>query len=539
LRRCLLPSKKSIAGYRRYFIYLLLLFFCDTTVAQTCNVISSIPSITPTSGSFDTLVSATSNDYCTQNARIYNTFTFDEGGYTYTTIPASNTFWINGAGSIGPLNRCGVWGNKNPQTIAFSVCVDVPADKSYYMGFAADNAGTVSIDGVPILENIPYSYWGIYKITLTKGTHFVGFSVLNFDVTTPASIGFEIYDNTEQEILNPAVSYGNLNVIYSTKNDIGTRVQTGDPATSYSCPVGYIVDYCSTITTVPVCSQFVPIKLSVSNPAPACLSDGANITLTQVTAGSSTSLTYSYWQDSLATKPLKNPGMITKSGTYYIMGSANGCYLIKPVTVVINSASTTLDKTICPGENYLGHTANGTYLDTLKAANGCDSVVTINLTVNTTVSLGADRTICAGDSVVLSPGLYSKYLWQDQTTKSQYVVKTPGTYWVTVTDENGCTTSDTVVVKFGGCFDSKIPNTFTPNGDGINDTWNISGLQAFPDCSILIYSRWGQQVFTSIGYSRPWDGTYDGKLLPTGTYYYVINLKNNQPPLSGFVTIIR
>jgi gliding motility-associated-like protein len=84
-----------------------------------------------------------------------------------------------------------------------------------------------------------------------------------------------------------------------------------------------------------------------------------------------------------------------------------------------------------------------------------------------------------------------------------------------------------------------IPNTFTPNGDGINDTWNIKFLNSFVNCSVDVFTRWGQKIFSSTGYPIPWDGTYKGAALPSGTYYYVINLKNGLGPLSGFVAIIR
>jgi gliding motility-associated-like protein len=84
-----------------------------------------------------------------------------------------------------------------------------------------------------------------------------------------------------------------------------------------------------------------------------------------------------------------------------------------------------------------------------------------------------------------------------------------------------------------------IPNTFTPNGDGVNDTWNIKYLNAYSNCSVNIFTRWGKNVFSSVGYGTPWDGTYSGKPLPMGTYYYVINLKNGGSPLAGFVLIVR
>jgi len=84
-----------------------------------------------------------------------------------------------------------------------------------------------------------------------------------------------------------------------------------------------------------------------------------------------------------------------------------------------------------------------------------------------------------------------------------------------------------------------IPNTFTPNGDGINDTWNIKYLEFYPNCTVEVYNRWGEKVYSSIGYTVPWDGKYKGDNLPTGTYYYIINLKNGDKAVSGYVAIIR
>jgi gliding motility-associated-like protein len=84
-----------------------------------------------------------------------------------------------------------------------------------------------------------------------------------------------------------------------------------------------------------------------------------------------------------------------------------------------------------------------------------------------------------------------------------------------------------------------IPNTFTPNGDGINDTWNIQNLDTYTNCKVQIYNRYGTSVFSSIGYGVPWDGTYQNTALPTGTYYYIVNLENGGKVFSGFVAIIR
>jgi len=84
-----------------------------------------------------------------------------------------------------------------------------------------------------------------------------------------------------------------------------------------------------------------------------------------------------------------------------------------------------------------------------------------------------------------------------------------------------------------------IPNAFTPNGDGINDTWMINDLDLFPNCTVSVFSRYGQKVYASTGYGAPWDGTRNGAKLPTGTYYYIIDLKNGLQALSGYVVILR
>ena len=84
-----------------------------------------------------------------------------------------------------------------------------------------------------------------------------------------------------------------------------------------------------------------------------------------------------------------------------------------------------------------------------------------------------------------------------------------------------------------------IANAFSPNGDGINDYWQISGLQNYPTALVQIFNRYGQKLFESKGYGIPFDGTYNGKKLPAGVYYYIINLNSKCNLLSGSLTIFR
>jgi gliding motility-associated-like protein len=73
-----------------------------------------------------------------------------------------------------------------------------------------------------------------------------------------------------------------------------------------------------------------------------------------------------------------------------------------------------------------------------------------------------------------------------------------------------------------------IPNGFTPNGDGYNDTWEIPYLNNYPESTIKIFNRWGQELYSSNGNLNPWNGTYKGKDLPTADYYYIIVIVFNK-----------
>ena len=88
-----------------------------------------------------------------------------------------------------------------------------------------------------------------------------------------------------------------------------------------------------------------------------------------------------------------------------------------------------------------------------------------------------------------------------------------------------------------------VPNSFSPNGDGNNDTWDVTGLNNYPGSIINLYDRWGQQVLRKTG-DYSWDGTSEktGQQSPIGTYYYVINLNYmsiTSEPLTGYITLVR
>jgi gliding motility-associated-like protein len=111
------------------------------------------------------------------------------------------------------------------------------------------------------------------------------------------------------------------------------------------------------------------------------------------------------------------------------------------------------------------------------------------------------------------------------------------TYTLVAVGDGNCTAMDTMTVRILKPID--VPNVFSPNGDGTNDTWLIPNLADYPGAKVEIFNRWGQQVFLSYGYNKAWDGTFLGKPLPLATYYYVITLNNGFKPVTGSVTIIK
>ncbi|MCW3073603.1 MAG: hypothetical protein JWP69_672 [Flaviaesturariibacter sp.] len=190
------------------------------------------------------------------------------------------------------------------------------------------------------------------------------------------------------------------------------------------------------------------------------------------------------------------------------------------------------------------------YIVIVANADGCTDTayVQVNVLQRPTVSAGADKNLLSGQSLFLDGSVAGNdyavawtphYFISDPLSLHPAVSPLKDTaYILTATSLAGCGShSDTVRVRV---FEQvRIPNVFTPNGDGINDIWSIPALSAYHNYSVLIFNRYGQQIFQSTRYDKPWDGQMNGKPLPVGTYYYVIHLKDTGARISGWVDVIR
>lgn len=172
---------------------------------------------------------------------------------------------------------------------------------------------------------------------------------------------------------------------------------------------------------------------------------------------------------------------------------------------------------------------------------------TIEVVQNPTVQLPPKVYALEGGSVILQPkitGNGTSYVWSPGTWLDNANIRTPRstpagdiTYRLTVSSAAGCTAFDEVTVSL--LTHPIIPNAFSPNGDGINDVWNIPSLESFGNSTVQVFNRYGKVVFNSTGYSKPWDGRYNGSILPVGVYYYVINAGKGKKPYSGSLTILK
>ena len=111
----------------------------------------------------------------------------------------------------------------------------------------------------------------------------------------------------------------------------------------------------------------------------------------------------------------------------------------------------------------------------------------------------------------------------------------------TVVERNCCT--DPPFSYFLNNVAFAVPNFFSPNGDGVNDTFIVPCLlnvADFPNSQLIVFNRWGDEVFkSSLPYDNNWDGKYNGEDLPVGTYFYVLQFGNGSAPIHGFVVIQR
>uniref|UniRef100_UPI0040496406 T9SS type B sorting domain-containing protein n=1 Tax=Flavobacterium sp. TaxID=239 RepID=UPI0040496406 len=329
---------------------------------------------------------------------------------------------------------------------------------------------------------------------------------------------------------------------------------------------------CSSIASASFSNALMLVSpvLVITDPDPVCFSTPVDLTAAAVTAGSTIGGVLSYWNDAAATVALANPSAITTGGTYYIQSTLGSCSDIEPVVItMLPLANATISSnTVCLGTSgtvsFFG-TPNATV--TYVVDSGMSQTILLNATGNASLTTPAlmansiytivDVSISYGGLVCNNPisasttvvvtipataftttvsSAFSEnsvvvvnvqdgngtFLYQIDDegfqTSNIFTGVSAGTHTITVTDTQGCT------YVIGSVFLIDYPKFFTPNGDGYNDTWKITGLNQ-PDAVLYIFDRYGKLVkqLSVMDTAQGWDGTFNGEQLPSTDYWFTLD----------------
>lgn len=269
----------------------------------------------------------------------------------------------------------------------------------------------------------------------------------------------------------------------------------------------------------------------------------------------------------------------TATTTYTITGSVNGCNNDTVVTVNINDNPTitsTLTDAHCNAtdgtaiavatggtgnytylwsNSYTGNAvtglAAGTYTLNVTDSLGCNQshTVTINSLPGPTADAGNSVTIIQGASATLSANGGVTYSWYPSTGLSCTTCSNPVAsptvttkYFVVASDSNGCTSLDSVLVTVEVlCAEIYLPNVFSPNNDGQNDSYGPIVTGAADNFYLVIYNRWGQKVFETTDVNYKWDGKFNGADTDSGVFDFICkySCKSNEQNKKGTLTLIR
>ena len=219
------------------------------------------------------------------------------------------------------------------------------------------------------------------------------------------------------------------------------------------------------------------------------------------------------------------------SGSANIANAGSNTTQIDNLGIGVNTLAWTVSNGVCPS---VSDTIDIAVSNTPIIDAGADQ----DIFLQDGIQLGVTSDVVQGVSYQWSPAQYIDGSATIANPFGRPLVST--TFMVTVTDSLGCAATTSVRIEVEGGLE--IPTAFTPNNDGFNDTWEIKNLAQFTEYTISVYNGFGNEVFSSKDYTQAWDGTRDGNVLPVGSYYYVIQVKDisgGSRAETGIVTILK
>jgi gliding motility-associated-like protein len=298
--------------------------------------------------------------------------------------------------------------------------------------------------------------------------------------------------------------------------------------------------------------------VTTSNYNSTSLNDGDVLTLVMTSSSacanpatvSSNSITFDHSSSVLANVTIASLSSVLCEGeTITFLASPNNAFSNLNYSWDVNGAGVGTNNPIYIGSTLSAGDVVSVELIYDDVCGNSNTVVSNQLTIaaNPIVDAGTDITIVQGGSAQINAtsSIIGVYDWTPSTTLNDATIldpiATPTTsteYTITVTTPQGCAASDMIMIKVDDLA-LGIDNSFTPNDDGINDTWVIHNLELYPELNMQIFNRWGNLLYEQNNTYTPWDGKFKGEPLPSETYYYVLELGNGQEAIKGIVTIVR
>lgn len=406
-------------------------------------------------------------------------------------------------------------------------------DNSTNQAYTVTQPGTywvkVDVNNCSIRDTININYTTSPIVNIGNDTTLCQGKVLTLDATSP-------------------------NALYQWQNNSSSSTYTVTQSGTYSVKV--MVNNCSVSDTIIVSYNPLP-TIDFGNDSTLCQGEVLILDATNPNA-------IYLWQDS-STSPTYS---ITQQGTYWVDVS-NICDHISD-TINVNYTPLPFvnignDTTLCQGEILIldASNSNATYQwqdnstsPTFTATqqgvywvnvmlNNCNTKDTIDIGYNLlpNVDFGNDTILCQGEILFLDATTTNGcYLWQDKSTNPVFKVVNPGTFVVEVT--NGCgISSDIINIEYKDCnCYIYIPTAFSPDFDNINDEFSVESNCVFFDFNLIVFNRWGEELFNTKNSNDSWNGTYNGELAPIGIYTYLVIYKfekNTKEKRCGTIYLIR
>ena len=409
---------------------------------------------------------------------------------------------------------------------------------------------------------------GIYAafVELDGCPSFADTVIITFQPGPEFEFGFT--DSTEcgdQDITLSVGNIPNVSILWST-NQITPSINvntSGDYSVAVTNQIG-----CTTRDTVSIIFSTIPENPTITGDESIC--SGETLSLS---SNNQNGVTYNWSGPNGFTASTASISLTeAASGNYSLTATLNGCNAATSASIIVAvnanpSFSLEDDANICTGSTVIVEgpagfqsyewssnattqndtlSTSGTFSLIVTDANGCMGSDSIIVNVSSPVAAFTSNPISetvTGVNVSFtdqSTGQITSWNWAFEnnisatTQNPVHAFTTQGeiTVVLTVTNAAGCT--DTASRKYSVNNILAIPNSFTPNGDGFNDLFVVKGLSAFPDSKLLVFNRWGTEIFNSTDYANDWNGGD----YPDADYYYVLEVSNGEK-LKGFVTLKR